>query len=186
MLAHTFLERGLAEIREDDAPGAESAANEDPPEAARLARPVLAALEAYAWPGNVRELENAIEHGLALCGGRPIELAHLPQAIHRAGGDEALREDWRQGRISFEDAVARFEETLLREALEQAQWNQTRDRRAAGPHPSRPQDQDGQAGNRAGPQLTRAWPLSGAPANGSNPNAPERRLFEIERIQISI
>jgi DNA-binding NtrC family response regulator len=132
LLAHTFLERGMAQLREDDARQGGAGAKVGLEEAPRLSRPVLSAFEAYAWPGNVRELENAIEHGLALCGGRPIELGHLPLAIHRAGGDEALREDWRQGRISFEDAVARFEETLLREALEQATWNQTRAAQALG------------------------------------------------------
>jgi len=116
LLAGEFIERGITEARKDD------------PErnAPKLSRPARAALESYAWPGNVRELENAIEHGLALCEGPSIELAHLPESIHRAGSDEALREDWRQGRIGFEDAVSRFEETMLREALEQADWNQTR------------------------------------------------------------
>jgi DNA-binding NtrC family response regulator len=111
-----FIERGIAEARKDDP---------DRP-APTLSRPARTALESYGWPGNVRELENAIEHGLALCDGPSIELAHLPESIHRIGSDEALREDWRQGRIGFEDAVARFEETMIREALEQADWNQTR------------------------------------------------------------
>jgi len=128
LLAQTFLERGLAELRADGRGPAGAPEGEVP----RLSRPVTAALEAYPWPGNVRELENAIEHGLALCEGRTLELSHLPDAIHRAGGDEALREDWRQGRISFEDAVARFEETMLREALEQSDWNQTRAATALG------------------------------------------------------
>ena len=112
LLAQTFLERRGSEKT--------------------LTPAAIGALEGYGWPGNVRELENAIEHGLALCDGPNIELAHLPEAIHRAGGDEALREDWRQGRISFDDAVARFEETMLREALEQSDWNQTRAAEALG------------------------------------------------------
>ena len=39
---------------------------------------------------------------------------------------EALREAVRAGRMSFEDAVANFERTLLLEALEECDWNQTR------------------------------------------------------------
>ncbi len=126
LLANAFVERSVAQAR------AEAKPDDPEPRAPALSRPARAALEAYPWPGNVRELENAIEHGLALCEGETIELAHLPEAIHRAGSDEALREDWRQGRIGFEDAVARFEETMLREALEQADWNQTRAASALG------------------------------------------------------
>jgi len=132
LLAQTFLDRGFAELGRDR----EEEKNADGTPTLRqtplLARPVRAALEAYRWPGNVRELENAIEHGLALCEGPSIELAHMPEAIHRAGGDEALREDWRRGQISFDDTVARFEETILREALEQSAWNQTRAAAAVG------------------------------------------------------
>ena len=36
------------------------------------------------------------------------------------------REDWRAGRVSFDETVSRFERDLLREALERCQWNQTR------------------------------------------------------------
>ncbi len=129
LLAGVFIERGVAHAHSHADTGAadgDAKPEEAAPERPRLSRPARAALESYPWPGNVRELENAIEHGLALSEGGPIDLAHLPEAIHRAGSDEALREDWRQGRIGFEDAVARFEETMLREALEQADWNQTR------------------------------------------------------------
>jgi DNA-binding NtrC family response regulator len=73
----------------------------------------------------VRELQNAIEHGLALSEGDVIELDHLPLVIRNTGSAEALREDWRHGRVSFEDAVVRFETDMLREALERVSWNQT-------------------------------------------------------------
>ncbi len=114
LLANTFIGR-MAE-RRGEAAG----------QSIRLSRAALAALEGYAWPGNVRELENAIEHGLALCETGGIELEHLPIAIRRTGRAEALREDWRQGRLTFEDALSRFETEILREALERADWNQTR------------------------------------------------------------
>jgi transcriptional regulator of acetoin/glycerol metabolism len=48
------------------------------PEAAR-------ALFRYAWPLNVRELELALATALALRGDRPIESAHLPEAVRRGG-----------------------------------------------------------------------------------------------------
>jgi len=110
LLTDTFLSR----ISERDAGPAR-----------RLSPAARAAIESYVWPGNVRELQNAIEHGLALADGNVIELEHLPLAIRNTGSAEALREDWRQGRVSFEDAVTRFETDILREALERASWNQT-------------------------------------------------------------
>jgi DNA-binding NtrC family response regulator len=40
-------------------------------------------LLSYDWPGNVRELENCMERAVALCGGGPIEVQHLPAKIQR-------------------------------------------------------------------------------------------------------
>ena len=114
LLTDTFIARAAA--REGDAGE----------HRVRLAPAARAALDDYSWPGNVRELENAVEHGLALCEGDVIELEHLPVAVRRTGRAEALREDWRRGRLSFEEAVSRFEIEILREALERADWNQTR------------------------------------------------------------
>jgi DNA-binding NtrC family response regulator len=85
----------------------------------------LAALESYPWPGNVRELENAIEHGLALCDGEVIEVSDLPRDVARSGLAESLREDWRSGRVGFEETVNRFERELLVEALARTGGNQT-------------------------------------------------------------
>ncbi|MEE2674073.1 MAG: sigma-54 dependent transcriptional regulator [Myxococcota bacterium] len=93
---------------------------------AQLAPSTLAAMETYSWPGNVRELENAIEHGLALCKHDSIEVTDLPEDIVRSGLTESLRNDWRAGRVGFEETVGRFERELLREALDRAEGNQTR------------------------------------------------------------
>ena len=84
------------------------------------------ALVEYSWPGNVRELENAIEHGIAMTDSDIIDVAQLPLPVRRSGQAEALREEWRQGEINFEELVARFESEILREALERQDWNQTR------------------------------------------------------------
>ena len=93
---------------------------------AQLAPATLTAMETYSWPGNVRELENAIEHGLALCNHDTIEVTDLPEDIVRSGLTESLRDDWRAGRVSFEETVGRFERELLREALARSNGNQTR------------------------------------------------------------
>ncbi len=42
---------------------------------------VLNTLMNYDFPGNVRELENIIERGVALCNGKTIEVAHLPEDL---------------------------------------------------------------------------------------------------------
>ena len=91
-----------------------------------LSAGALGALEGYGWPGNVRELENAIEYALAMAEGATIDREDLPPAIGHAGQAEALREQWRQGERGFEETVARFETDILREALEQNAWNQTK------------------------------------------------------------
>ncbi len=96
------------------------------PETLCLSDRALGALVEYSWPGNVRELENAIEHGIAMSEGNRIDLAQLPLPVRRSGRAEALREEWRQGEIDFEELVARFESEILREALERQDWNQTR------------------------------------------------------------
>ncbi|MDG2050703.1 MAG: sigma-54 dependent transcriptional regulator [Myxococcota bacterium] len=103
--------------------GAERIGGDHPP---RLSERARAALEEYTWPGNVRELENAIEHGLALSAGGEIDLESLPLPVQRTGQAESLRDEWRQGRLDFDQVVARFETEILREALERNEWNQTR------------------------------------------------------------
>jgi DNA-binding NtrC family response regulator len=121
----------LRERREDvallaDAFLARSANRPDPNgPAPKLSDPAHRALLEYSWPGNVRELENAIEHGIAMTDGDTIEVAQLPLPVRRSGQAEALRQEWRQGQIDFEELVARFESEILREALERQDWNQT-------------------------------------------------------------
>ena len=84
-----------------------------------IAPAALEALERYHYPGNVRELENLIERAVTLAQGDKITLACLPETVL------ARPEPVAQGRISAEgvdlDALlARYEGSLLREALEKA------------------------------------------------------------------
>jgi DNA-binding NtrC family response regulator len=119
----------LRERREDVRLIAESylaRATQESGRRASLDPTTLAAMETYSWPGNVRELENAVEHGLALSEGDTIRLADLPEDIVRGGLTESLRDDWRAGRVGFDETVSRFERELLCEALERSEWNQTR------------------------------------------------------------
>ncbi len=94
--------------------------------AATLSRDAVSALERYPWPGNVRELENAIEHAVALAEGDVLRRDDLPPAIVRGSGVEVLRDAIRSGQLGFEQAISEFEKAILTEALERANWNQTR------------------------------------------------------------
>jgi DNA-binding NtrC family response regulator len=88
------------------------------PEAAEL-------FQSYAWPGNVRELENAIERAAALSDRDELQAADLPDVVVEGARMATLGEQVRAGRLGFDEAVARFESELLREALESSGWNQT-------------------------------------------------------------
>jgi DNA-binding NtrC family response regulator len=111
LLARHFL----AKAREETGRGPE-----------RLSRDAVAVLDRYPWPGNVRELQNAIDHAVALCDGDVVELDDLPRNLVETGRVERLRDAVREGELGFDQAVADFERTLLAEALERAEWNQTR------------------------------------------------------------
>ncbi len=91
-----------------------------------LSDPARALLDRYAWPGNVRELENALERAVTLSDGPVVDAEDLPESIVEAARFEGLREAVRDGRLGLEEAVARMEADLLKEALDRTAWNQTR------------------------------------------------------------
>jgi len=91
-----------------------------------LGATVKRSFQHYPWPGNVRELENALERAVALGEGDVIETRDLPDEIRRAAEAEALGHAVRSGELDLEAAIARFEAGLIREALADANRNQTR------------------------------------------------------------
>ena len=92
----------------------------------RFTREAMATLERYPWPGNVRELENAVQRAVTLAESDAVDAADLPATVVQAGRTETLRDAVRSGGTHLEEAVASFEQDLLRESLERADWNQTR------------------------------------------------------------
>ena len=71
----------------------------------------------YDWPGNVRELENSIEHATVIVKGRYVEVSELPAVIQQA-----------KPRISKspngpERSIMENEKNLLREVLDECNWN---------------------------------------------------------------
>ncbi len=78
----------------------------------------------FSWPGNVRELENCIEHAVVLAKSARIEVSDLPSALHQAPETELDHEQ--VGTIMENEAK------MLREALENSNWNKKRAARRLG------------------------------------------------------
>jgi DNA-binding NtrC family response regulator len=82
-----------------------------------LAPETMAALLAHDYPGNVRELFHALEHGLALARGGPIEASHLPATLQNVEPPETTRDD--HGEIvPLPEAIKRFEQTYVQRVLQ--------------------------------------------------------------------
>ena len=94
----------------------------------------LRALHAYSWPGNVRELENIVERAVVLCDGPSIEHSHLPLSLMgQPPGPSSVSLDSLVPRTgSLEKAMEHVEETLLRRAMEEADYVQTKAAQALG------------------------------------------------------
>lgn len=84
-------------------------------------------LLAYSWPGNVRELENVVERSMVLSTGPEMGPADLPEYIaHKGEIAHPVQQSVLRGETSLSEAVDQFEQELIRRALEQAGYNQTR------------------------------------------------------------
>ncbi len=87
------------------------------------------ALLAYNWLGNVRELQGIIARALNLTGDGPIELAHLPETIVRAGqANRSTPFQLPPEGINLEDV----ERDLIRQALAMARGNKAQAARLLG------------------------------------------------------
>jgi DNA-binding NtrC family response regulator len=78
------------------------------------------AMTDYHWPGNVRELENAVERSVVLCRGDTIEVDELPLPVRGEASGEAPRVEFPSHGLDFRQAVADYQENLIREALRRA------------------------------------------------------------------
>ena len=85
-------------------------------------------LLAYSWPGNVRELENVVERAMVLSANPVMQPSDLPDYIANQKRAEfhPVQQSVLRGEIRLAEAVDQFEEQLIRRALEEAQYNQTR------------------------------------------------------------
>ena len=85
--------------------------------ARRLSPEAMAALAGRDWPGNVRELQNCMERAVLICDEEVIRTYHLPPSLQTA---ESSATDTS---LSFGEAVNRFEQELLVDALKKAGGN---------------------------------------------------------------
>jgi transcriptional regulator with PAS, ATPase and Fis domain len=97
----------------------------------RIAPRVLRVLNAHRWPGNVRELENVIGHACMMTTTDRIELADLPGYLTAPGTIELPPIDGASNAANL-SLLEKCESSLLRRALDQANWNQLRAARALG------------------------------------------------------
>lgn len=77
-----------------------------------LSADALALLAAHDWPGNVRELRNALEHAVAVCGGKVILRSHLPEELRALSADGPTADDDRSG--ALDEALDAWLEERLR------------------------------------------------------------------------
>jgi two-component system response regulator HydG len=77
----------------------------------------------YRWPGNVRELENSIEHAVLLAKGDCIEISDLPPALREANLSLPAPSN---------DTISENEKRLLRDVLNECNWNKKQAARQLG------------------------------------------------------
>ncbi|SDB18761.1 Nif-specific regulatory protein [Desulfonatronum thiosulfatophilum] len=111
----------LRERREDILPLAEHFLNtfskEYGREIRRISTPALDLLTQYHWPGNARELRNCLERAVLLCTEEVIRTYHLPPTLQTAESSATDTD------LSFGEAVAKFEQEIIVDALKKARGN---------------------------------------------------------------
>jgi Nif-specific regulatory protein len=83
----------------------------------RISMPAIDLLTQYQWPGNVRELRNCMERAALICNEEAIRTYHLPPTLQTA---ESSATD---NQLSFGEAVGKFEQEILVEALQKCGGN---------------------------------------------------------------
>ncbi len=78
----------------------------------------------YDWPGNVRELENVIERAIVIGKAEAILVEDLPLRIQKVASESGL--EILPKKLPFEQRVENFEKKLIIDALEKADWIQTK------------------------------------------------------------
>ncbi|NCC24186.1 MAG: AAA family ATPase [Deltaproteobacteria bacterium] len=83
----------------------------------RISTPAIDLLVQYHWPGNVRELRNCLERAVLLCMETAIRTYHLPPTLQTAESSASEVD------LSFGEAVSKFEQEVIVDALKKARGN---------------------------------------------------------------
>jgi Nif-specific regulatory protein len=83
----------------------------------RISTSAIDLLSQYHWPGNVRELRNCMERAVLICDEDVIRTYHLPPTLQTAESSATDTD------LSFGEAVNRFEQELLVDALKKSRGN---------------------------------------------------------------
>lgn len=98
----------------------------------KIAPEALNLIYNYTWPGNVRELENAIERAVILCSGQEIKPEHLPE--HLKEDSHVYPEIFQHlpPNLTLPQILEEIEARLIRRALIQANYVQSKAARLLG------------------------------------------------------
>ncbi|MBN2651609.1 MAG: sigma 54-interacting transcriptional regulator [Spirochaetales bacterium] len=92
----------------------------------RISSAAIDLLMMYHWPGNVRELENIIERAVLLTNDEVIHTYHFPPSLQSAeSSDTGMKK-------TLQDALDRYEEEILRDALKTTKGNRAKAARILG------------------------------------------------------
>ena len=100
----------------------ESAASRHRLSRMELSPNALRATESAEWPGNVRQLANAVEAAVIRAAGEGLR--HV-QDTHIFPDLATQREGSERQNLTFQEQTRRFQSELLRQALEESNWNVT-------------------------------------------------------------
>ncbi|AGA34390.1 Response regulator of zinc sigma-54-dependent two-component system [Thioalkalivibrio nitratireducens DSM 14787] len=85
----------------------------------------MSALCNAEYPGNVRELENALEWAAAVCRGRRITVADIPETLQRPARTASAPAAVHEEAAPADGSLARHERQIIEESIVRCRWNLT-------------------------------------------------------------